>query len=312
MYYPYFRGKQFELIAIRESAQLLADAGFIPVIEPVKEVLRGLERTLDAICDVGGKAVVIINPGFGDHTHNGESIEALLDERYSDYDGISVGILLKGDATVVFALAAYNKYADSNPYFIHAGFNKPKELAECLGVRISETRHIFIEKESKQLYRKHFKDAYRVLISDGFKRVKNADYPDIEVFSELHITYEDFGMDGFGDFLTVGDDYTEGGGPAYAVAIHITFIDNVDDDIMYIYHFKSTTNDTPTNPAGKFGQALSALIEKLESGDSGIFESLAIEELRSLHSQHHFPGLGLVKKISMKHHLETMVNYFEG
>jgi hypothetical protein len=31
-------------------------------------------------------------------------------------------------------------------------------------------------------------------------------------------------MDGFGDFLIVGDDYSESGGPAYAIAIHLTFI----------------------------------------------------------------------------------------
>ena len=30
-------------------------------------------------------------------------------------------------------------------------------------------------------------------------------------------------MDGFGDFLIVGDDYSDTGGPAYAVAIHLTF-----------------------------------------------------------------------------------------
>ena len=33
MYYPYFRGKQFELIAIRESATLLADSSFVPIVE---------------------------------------------------------------------------------------------------------------------------------------------------------------------------------------------------------------------------------------------------------------------------------------
>lgn len=55
---------------------------------------------------------------------------------------------------------------------------------------------------------------------------KNADYPPIEEFSDLHITFGEEGMDGFGDFLIVGDDYTEGGGPAYAVAIHLTFLES--------------------------------------------------------------------------------------
>src|SRR3546814_6797061 len=78
----------------------------------------------------------------------------------------------------------------------------------------------------------------------------------MEEFSDLHVTYGDHGMAGFGDFLIVGDVYSEGGGPAYAVAIHLTFIDPDKDDVMYIYHFVSDTKDTPTDPAGKFAQAL--------------------------------------------------------
>ena len=32
MYFPYFRGKQYELIAIRETAALLQELGFVPII----------------------------------------------------------------------------------------------------------------------------------------------------------------------------------------------------------------------------------------------------------------------------------------
>ncbi|KGC60059.1 hypothetical protein X963_5679 [Burkholderia pseudomallei MSHR7498] len=117
-------------------------------------------------------------------------------------------------------------------------------------------------------------------------------------------------MDGFGDFLMVGDDYSEGGGPAYAVAIHLTYIDPDKDDVMYIYHFLSTTNNTPTDPAGKFAQALEKLIAKLDSGKSKLFEGEAIAEFRELHAKGHFPGLGYVKKLSMKHHIETLANFF--
>ena len=31
MYYPYFRGKQYELITIRETSKLLAEKNFVPV-----------------------------------------------------------------------------------------------------------------------------------------------------------------------------------------------------------------------------------------------------------------------------------------
>lgn len=43
-------------------------------------------------------------------------------------------------------------------------------------------------------------------------------------------------MNGFGDFLIVGDEFSESGGPAYAVAIHLTYINTKHEDEMYIYH----------------------------------------------------------------------------
>ncbi|VTN12782.1 Uncharacterised protein [Raoultella terrigena] len=66
-------------------------------------------------------------------------------------------------------------------------------------------KHIFLELYCGKLYRKNFSDCERILIRDGFKKRKNADYPPIEEFSDLHITYGEEGMDGFGDFLIVGD-----------------------------------------------------------------------------------------------------------
>ena len=93
------------------------------------------------------------------------------------------------------------------------------------------------------------------------------------------------------------------------MAIHLTFIDPEKDDVMYIYHFVSDTRDTPTDPAGKFAQALKKLIDKLESGKSKLHETSAIQEFRELHAKGHFPGLGYVKKLSMKHHIETLAHY---
>lgn len=310
MYYPYFRGKQFELITIREKAPLMAASGFVPIIEPVREALKGLERTLTEICNAKGKAIVIVNPFHGDHAEDGVGISALLEKAFLDKGGITAGILLQNEMDTADALACFEKHRAHSPTFIHAGFTEARALAEKLGVGLAETNHVFFEKHCHKLYRKHFKGAAeRVLLRDGFERRRNADHPAIELFSDLHITYEEEDMDGFGDFLIVGDDYTEGGGPAYAVAIHLTFIDPDEEGVMYVYHFVSTTKDTPTDPAGKFAQALDKLVKKLDSGDSKLFESSAIGELREFHKKGHFPGLGYVKKLSMNHHVETLADF---
>ncbi|MEF1254270.1 sce7725 family protein [Vibrio sp. M260112] len=311
MYYPYFRGKQFELITIREMAQLLADNNFIPVIEPVRESLNGLKRALEAINEAGGKAIVIVNPYYGDHQDNGANISSFLEEEFSGSDNISAGILLRNGMSADEAMLCFEQHASHNRVLVHAGFTEPKDLATKFESYMSELTNIFIDDYSKLLYRKHFGSSKRILIRDGFNRQRNADYPEVEMFSELHATYPELGMEGFGDFLMVGDAYTEGGGPAYAVAIHLTFIDRNKDDVMYIYHFVSDTKDTPTDPAGKFGQALGKLIRKLESGNSGLLETNAIKEFKELYKKRHFPGLGYVKKLSMKHHIETLVDYLK-
>ena len=309
MYHPCFRGKQFELLAIRDTASLLADSGFTPIIEPVREALKGLGRTLDSVCDANGGAIVIVNPDYGDHASDGASISALLKDGFLDKNGISAGILLKKGMAVDTALRLWEEHGDHDPTFVHAGFSDAKALADRLP-QLNETSHVFIEAHSGKLYRKHFKGSKRILIRDGFERRRNADHPPVEQFSDLHVTFEEEGMDGFGDFLIVGDDYVEGGGPAYAVAIHATFIDPQHDNEMFIYHFVSETRDTPTDPAGKFMQALDQLIAKLESGTSNLFDGPAMNEFRALHARRHFPGLGHVKKLSMKHHIETLANFF--
>jgi hypothetical protein len=309
MYHPYFRGKQFELIAIRETAELMAKANFTPIIEPVKETLNGLHRTLKAICDVHGTAIVIVNPFHGDLAEDGDGISALLKDSFETNAGITAGILLRPDMSPDQAIACFEKHRAHQPTFVHAGFLEPQSLAAKLGVALAKTQHIFFEAHCEKLYRRHFQGAKRVLLRDGFRRRKNADHPPIEKFSELHITYFDEGVEGFGDFLIVGDDYVEGGGPAYAVAIHLTFIDPDKDQVMYLYHFVSDTRDTPTDPAGKFAQALGKLVDKLDSGESKVLETTAIKELRELHAKGHFPGLGVVKKLSMKHHIETLADY---
>jgi len=310
MYHPYFRGKQFELITIREMAPLMAASGFVPIIEPVREALKGLERALTEICKAEGNAIVIVNPFHGDHAEDGVSISTLLENVFLDKGGITAGILLHNDMDTADVLACYEKHKPHSPAFIHAGFTEARALAEKLGDGLADTRHVFFEKHCHKLYRKHFKGAAkRVLLRDGFERRRNADHPAVELFSDLHVTYDEEDMDGFGDFLIVGDDYTEGGGPAYAVAIHLTFIDPDKDDVMYIYHFVSTTKDTPTDPAGKFAQALDKLVKKLNSRTSKLFESSAIKEFRDLHKKGHFPGLGYVKKLSMNHHIETLADF---
>ncbi|MHA6332659.1 sce7725 family protein [Qipengyuania sp. CAU 1752] len=312
MYYPYFRGKQYELIVIRETAQLMADRGFVPIISPVREQVRGLQKALTSLCHNGTIAVVIVNPEHGDHKDDGSAISDLLRDEFAEHDNLLVGIRLHEELSAEEALA-YCEAADGRPIaLIHAGFTEANAFQEGSGAYPNIARSIFLEDQCGKLYQRKFRTHQeRVLVRDGFERRRNRDHPSTEFFSDLHITYVEEGMTGFGDFLIVGDDYQEGGGPAYTIAIHLTYIDPNQDDAMFVRHFLSDRQDTPKDPGGKFAEALAKLIQAIDAPDSKFVETSAIREFRDLHARGHYPGLGTAKKLSMAHHIETLAQFFD-
>ena len=309
MYYPYLRGKQYELISLRDSAALISAARFVPILEPVKERLNGLKRTLDVLDDVGARVVLVANPNHGDHANDGRTLRQYVEE-LRDRDDLSVGILLTEHSRLEQVGDLAERFSTQRLALIHAGFADPGALAEHLAAQDTPVAtHVFFEKSCGKLYRRHFPTGERVLVRDGFKRRNNRDHPPVEAFSDLHVTYGEENVDGFGDFSIVGDDFFETGGPAYAVAIHLTFIDPTKDDEMYIYHFVSDRSSSPKDPAGKFAEALQKLVDEVERPESHVRRTSAVDQFFELHASGHFPGLGVVKKLSMNHHVETLFDY---
>src|SRR3546814_852019 len=185
-------------------APLLAEKNFVPVIEPVREALGGLKKTLSAVCTAGGRAIVIVNPYHGDHQEDGTSITSLLQEGFIGTDNIAAGILLRSDMTVDEVMACYNHHADHHPVLVHGGFTAPKALAAELEDNMPGLTNVFVEDHAKLLYRNHFAQSTRIPVRYAFKRQRTADYPATEAFSALHVTYGSYVMSGFGHFLTSG------------------------------------------------------------------------------------------------------------
>lgn len=307
MYFPYFRGKQFELLTIRETTDLIAQSKFIPIIEPVKSTLSTLEKALDEIISAQINFVLIINPKVGDFKNDSTPlIKRLVEEKLINYTNYSLGYILDSSSNLLDVIDFINRYPDKKKVLIHCDFPHFKALLEQVKSE-DVAGHIFVDGLATELYQTKFRKhgGYRVLVRDGFRKTKNADYPEDESFSDLHLTYEIKGFSGFGDFSIVGTEFSETGGPAYAVAIHVTYFDP-NDGVIRIRHFLSKTVGTPVDPAGKFLEALERLMNWVNEEDSPVLKTQAILEFEDLYSRQHFPGLGIVKKISMKHHLELM------
>ncbi len=309
MYYPYFRGKQYELIAIRENVQRMGSS-IVPIIEPVKRSTSGLRRALESLRESGCHFVVVANPRCGDFKNDPVPLhKELAVIGVSDYANCALGCIADASTSPedIETVASLHP----NVSVIHAGFHSAATLSAHLAAVLGGSQHIFLDGQTSRLYRRHFQEQPRILIRDGFVSRTNREHPDVEHFSDLHVTYDELSMNGFGDYLTVGDDYTETGGPAYAVAIHLTYVDPNEDNDMFVKHYVSDRQMSPVDPGGKFLEALQKLVHDADRENSSIFQSDAVQEFRGLLQREHYPGLGYVKKLSMQHHIELMANFLE-
>jgi hypothetical protein len=313
MYYPYLRGKQFELILLRDNAAFLTKNNIHPIIEPVKKDFSALTRVMKVLNEKSVDCTLIINPQVGqDPVPTSKILQELIEDGFKNFKNISIGYILHAESDIADLIGFLKKYNIFSFTIIHYGYTNSKNLANEIENFKNIKTHVFIEGFAGKLYQRHLKKdgIIRVLIRNGFKQQKrNSDYPFSEHFSELHITYSDEGMNGFGDYLIVGDGYSEKGGPAYAVAIHLTYLDA--DNDMFIYHFISDQTDSPIDPGGKFLEALAKLVKEINKSKSHIYQSKACTEYLELYKKKHYPGLGTVKKLSMQNHLELIAHFLK-
>ena len=149
-----------------------------------------------------------------------------------------------------------------------------------------------------------------IILEDGYRKAKrNIDYienPD-ESFSRNHIVYKKRGFVGFSDFSIVGNEFEESGFAPLAIAIHIMYFGNREE--LRVHHFVSESNESISDPARKFEEAMYSLI-KWEKFDV-IPKTIGLNSLIECYNIGKFPGLGVIKKYSLMHHIEMMGEYLE-
>ena len=298
MYYPIFRGKLNELLALRELAILDIQKKFRPVIEPVKASFSPLIKTIEVLNANGIEPLIILNPSVGDLKDNFESIEKILSTT-KNIKFIPTFIVENSIEDIEVLIKNFTNYA----LFLKGGLDQ-KIIDKSQSALLN-----FINSDISPGRLQKLKNV--VLYGDFFKRQKrNADYPKESIFSELHTYYSEYSnVVGFGDFSITGEEYSESGGPAYVVTILVSYINNEKFDELYIRHYSSEPDGTPSNPGKKFLEALSHFMNAYNTNEVNFIETEGIRQFISLHKARHFPGLGQVKKISILHHTET-INYY--
>ena len=301
MYFPYLRGRQFELIALRELLEKgLINEHIFPIIEPVK-LSTTLTKTLTLYKEKNANISVIYNPCVGSldneqlTTTTENAICNNLNQLSSETPILKAYHLSKNLPEIEANLENIILIANNRDTSIY--YNQ-------IYSRDVEPRYTLMLDESD--FRRNIRNRNRVLLSDNFiKKTKNADYNNGEEFyTRDHLYYKEDGYVGFADYSVVGNDYTESGFAPYAVAIHIVYFDN--DNTMRIYHFVSDSNEDYSDTTGKFSEALAKLIEWNNKMQLNTF---AMREFKRLYEEQSYPGLGTVKKLSIMHHIELVSSF---
>lgn len=326
MYYPYLRGKQFELLAIKEMAQDESLNRLVhPVIEPVRELGGGaLERCVLELHRRGLECTVVVNPQVGHlATEPGSTRDmvAFLNDRPHLFAYINLGILITAGVPIKQVLADLADLVVQNSpvTLLHRDF--PDDAADLFQVFDQHpiTTQFVASQDAKRRYRtlpnfERYRDAWSgvplVKWQDHFpKQLRNIDYVDLpeQLFSDDHLYFNEDGFAGISDYQTIGDGYQDGGRLPRAVVLHLTY-QREETGPLYIRHFASDSNLDAADTAGKFAEAVRKLVR---FADERKLQNPALDKFRFYESTGGFPGLGTLKKISIQNHIYVMQKALE-
>ncbi|MDN3672435.1 sce7725 family protein [Flavobacterium branchiarum] len=310
MYYPYLRARQFELISLRELIiENIIQNYVTPILEPVKDTFNNLNLAHKLFKENNFSAFLIVNPLVGELNGDVNTVLDYLDTiddccflpafhytQNSDYISRSITDYNLSDCMLI----CYDNFTDDDDF---------RELC-----RQDFITHITLYEPHKYRNLDRFLKGLGknyIRLDNVFERqLKNADFLDIQAhkFSEEHLFYQNENFDGFSDFTVLPSEFIDGGSTPRAVVIHLTYLNIEEENQIWIRHFTSNTNDSIANVQGKFAEAALKATNFCEVNG---LENSAIAELRNYYLNGRYPGLGTVKKISIKNHLNVVRNYLE-
>lgn len=310
MYCPYLRGKQFELLALREfSAEFKNNEKIVPIVEPVKKQVNGLNSAVTTMLENGMKFAIVLNPKEGDFKHPSvdtdilDSLTSIGDDREHWipaylYQNNGKKLLEHADShNLTNLMIVFPSGADVNNEEL-MDFLSNDKVAYVVSGNLSNNRSA----------RGRLRKLGKALISleDRFNdKPRNADYANEvdEIFSEDFAYYQEDGLAGFSDYTPMAKDFIEGGMLPYAIAIHLTY--QKSDDQIFVHHFVSDNNFDQSNIRGKFHEAAIKIAPFFN--ENGLYHTAAVDEfIRKAESEDGYPGLGYIKKLSIKNHLELL------
>nr|DAF18562.1 MAG TPA: Beta protein [Caudoviricetes sp.] len=290
MYFPYLRGKQFEFIAIRELHEKgVLFNNTIPIFEPVNENFTYFDEFIKKDIIFG----IIVNPKVGDLVNNYEMIKKFIMQQNTSNFYVCI-LTTNNNQEEVFTLKEV--YKNYNKIYVHKQYNY------FFQDKLNTFDDGYCNLVITSIGNKYNVLNNKVIFEDSFvKAEKNSEYLEKDYFSNYCSNYKQIGFIGISDFLTVGDTFSKSGGQPFAVAIHLTTVENGE---IFVRHFISDSIDYRGDTNTKFFQALDKLVQYVIQ--KGIPKTEGVLEFIAWNEKKHFPNLGSIKKASIKNHIELL------
>lgn len=309
MYYPYLRARQYELIALRELAREGALNDMItPVLEPLSDKVNYLNLANSIFHENGVSPFFLVNPLEGEDKGD----HYIFLDYLSELENCSYRVAFHFNDNKKYIEKCITEYNLQDCMIIALdNYSNERQLKElCQNTNIS---HIMLFEPQTRRGLNNFirglEDKRYIRLDAPFIKVSpNSKYLPIQAnkLSEENVHFVDDGFDGFADFTVLAREHIEGGGPAKAVVIHFTYINEDDSNNIWIRHFTSDSNTDTSNLQGKFAEAARKAVRFINNYE---VTNSAATELKGYFTRPHFPGLPIVKKISIKNHLLIVGEY---
>ena len=194
MYFPYLRGKQFELIALRESSGLLAKnkTKISPIIEPVKDSTT-FKTTINDLKNKNINFTVIVNPKVGDLQGSTSTILSLLSKELAGYKNFQLGIILTGrenHKNLIATLKKYDSILHGLTLIHNVTYDNIDDIVSDYGSAIPLKYNVVHFGKTSRRYYRNFDSATIVELDDYFSsQQKNSDYKNFDELKNFKRKY---------------------------------------------------------------------------------------------------------------------------
>ncbi|VDG21098.1 hypothetical protein [Lactobacillus sp. CBA3605] [Lactiplantibacillus mudanjiangensis] len=295
-YYPYLRGRMYDLLALKALAeQHQLGPNIVPIIEPVRDS-KELVTTVQALITAEQPFSVVANPQVSVYGLNDTKLYPLPD--LTELPFYHPSAILAPD----FRADWLTKNAQQSSLLIAPNYPLLKAYQQT--TMFKTVNGILVPNEARL---RAIAGTRAIALTDPMPFLPHiAEYAQLtdEFFAPANWSYQLDGSQGFGDYSIVGHHYFDKGMPSRAIAIHLVYV--TADGSLRLHHFVSDSNDSMRGQKNKLFEALQKLVAWAPVHLTGLNQTPALQDLLAYQDSPKFPGLGAVKKLALMHHFQLM------